>query len=457
MANKGVIATLLFALSLLFHCTSTLLGAETLELTWQDRIMIASGGGYRGPWQMNESVYDYVDDPAAALDEKGSIGVVWADQARKDIFFQRFSPEGREQLPEPVNVSKSPNLFSWLPKIVMTSSDPQEIDVLWQEIIFSGGSHGGDILFARSTDGGRTFSEPLNLSNDLAGSGKGRRTKDNWDNGSLDLAKGPEGNLYVAWTEYEGTLWCSRSTDQGATFSPPVRVVGQSGGHPHARGPSLAVGAQGVVYLAWTVGEEAAADIHFSTSLDQGRSFTEPKIAHQSGGHADAPKIAVDPAGTVHLVYAESPKGPLEPYHIEYLRMKKGKERFAPPVSLSSPPSKRFESVSFPTLAIGGHNHLFVLWEIFPGPAVGSLFPGPSNRPKGIGFTYSSDGGQSFAKPSIIPGSLEPEQGFNGSLQGLLMQKLAANNRGDIAVVNSTFKPGQRSQIWLILGHAQED
>jgi hypothetical protein len=164
MANKGVIATLLFALSLLFHCTSTLLGAETLELTWQDRIMIASGGGYRGPWQMNESVYDYVDDPAAALDEKGSIGVVWADQARKDIFFQRFSPEGREQLPEPVNVSKSPNLFSWLPKIVMTSSDPPEIDVLWQEIIFSGGSHGGDILFARSTDGGRTFSEPLNLS-----------------------------------------------------------------------------------------------------------------------------------------------------------------------------------------------------------------------------------------------------------------------------------------------------
>lgn len=456
MANKEVMATVLFALSLLCHCTSTLLHAETLGLTWQDRIMIASGGGYRGPWQMNESVYAYVDDPAAAIDETGSTGVVWADQARKDIFFQRFSREGREQLPEPVNVSKNPDLFSWLPKIVMTSSDPPEIDVLWQEIIFSGGSHGGDILFARSTDGGRTFSEPLNLSNDIAGSGKGRLTKDHWHNGSLDLAKGPEGNLYAAWTEYEGTLWFSRSTDQGVTFSQPVRVAGRGGNH-HARGPSLSVGAQGVVYLAWTVGEEEAADIHFSTSLDQGQSFMEPKMAHQSGGHADAPKIAVDHAGTVHLVYAESPKGPLEPYHIEYLHMRKGEERFAPPVPLSSPQSKRFESVSFPTLAIGGNDHLFVLWEIFPGSAVGAFFPRPSNRPQGLGFTYSSDGGQTFVKPSVIPGSFDPEQGFNGSLQGLFMQKLAANNRGDIAVVNSTFKPGQRSQIWLFLGHVQAD
>lgn len=454
MANTGVMATVWFALSLLVHGTSTPLDAKTLTLTWQDRMMIASGGGYRGPWQMNASVYDYVDDPAAAIDAKGATGVVWADQARQDIFFQRFSPGGRGELPEPVNVSKNPGTFSWLPKIVMTSGEPQEIGVLWQEIIFSGGSHGGDILFARSTDGGQTFSEPLNLSNDIAGSGKGRLTKNLWHNGSLDLVKGPEGHLYAAWTEYEGTLWFSRSTDQGGTFSPPVRVAGR-GGNPPTRGPALAVGAPGVIYLAWTVGEEDAADIHFSTSFDGGRSFVAPKIAHQSSGHADAPKIAVDHAGTVHLVYAQSPKGLLGAYHIVYLRMKSGESRFAPPVPISSPQSKRFESVSFPSLAIGGNGRLYVLWEIFPGSALEALFPGPANRPKGLGFTHSSDGGQTFATPSIIPGSLDRAYGFNGSLQGLLMQKLAANNRGDIAVVNNIFKPGQSSQIWLILGRAQ--
>jgi hypothetical protein len=445
MAKKSLRATVVCALSLLCLCPSPVLSATTRAVTWQEPMMIASGGGYQGPWRMNASVYDYVDDPAVAIDEQGTIGVVWADQARKDIFFQRFSPDGRPQLPAPVNVSNTPALFSWLPKIVMTSGDPQDISVLWQEIIFSGGSHGGDILFARSTDGGRTFRAPLNLSNDRAGSGKGRLTKDAWHNGSLALAQGPDGTLYAAWTDYEGALWVRRSTDHGGTFAPPLMMAGR-GGHAPARGPSLAVDAPGVVYLAWTVGEAAAADIHVATSLDHGRSFLAPQIAHHSGGHAEAPKIAVDQAGTVHLVYAESPQGPLHPYHIAYRRRPKGAERFAPPVTLSPPPSLRGERVSFPTLAIGGKEQLFVLWERLP-----------AHRPHGLGFTSSHDGGRTFAAPSIIPGSLDRDQGFNGSLQGLLMQKLAANRRGAIAVVNSTFTPGQDSRIWLIRGYAQED
>jgi hypothetical protein len=137
--------------------------------------------------------------------------------------------------------------------------------------------------------------------------------------------------------------------------------------------------------------------------------------------------------------------------------MRNGEERFAAPVTISRSPSERVESVNFPALALGGKDDLFVLWEMFPSPSGSEWFPGASNRPQGLGYTYSSDGGQTFAAPSIIPGSFDPHQGFNGSLQGLLMQKLAANSRGDIAVVNSTFKPGQSSRIWLILGQVQAD
>jgi hypothetical protein len=36
------------------------------------------------------------------------------------------------------------------------------------------------------------------------------------------------------------------------------------------------------------------------------------------------------------------------------------------------------------------------------------------------------------------------------------MQKLAANSRGEIAVVNSTFNPGQGSRIWLIRGQVED-
>jgi hypothetical protein len=44
--------------------------------------------------------------------------------------------------------------------------------------------------------------------------------------------------------------------------------------------------------------------------------------------------------------------------------------------------------------------------------------------------------------------------GFSGSQQGLLMEKLAVNAPGAIAVVNSTFKGNETSHIWLFRGQA---
>ncbi len=227
--------------------------ADPLKVTWEEKIKVASGGGYKGPWDMNESNFDYADDPTVAINAEGIVAVAWTDNARKDIFFQCYTPDGKARLEEPFNVSGSPRIFSWLPRMVITSSDTIEVYILWQEIVFSGGTHGGEIFFARSTDGGKTFSDPLNLSNDIAGSGKGRLTKRRWHNGSLDLARGPQGNLYAAWTDYEGNLWFSQSTNQGRRFCRGLRIAGGDHAGP-ARGPSLAVGAA-AVYLAWTVGK----------------------------------------------------------------------------------------------------------------------------------------------------------------------------------------------------------
>ncbi len=418
--------------------------ADPLGVTWEEKIEVASGGGYRGPWRMNESEFYYVDDPTVAINEQGFVGVAWADQSRKDVFFQIYGPGGKKRFEEPVNVSASRRIFSWFPRIVIASGDASDAYVLWQEIVFSGGTHGGEIFFARSTDGGKTFSDPINLSNTFAGDGKGRLTQRLWHNGSLDLAMGPEGNLYAAWTEYEGRLWFSRSRDGGDNFSDPLPIAGGHGAKP-ARGPSLAVDAEGTVYLAWTVGEDRAADIRFAKSVDHGWSFGEPGIVFESGGHADAPKIAVDRKGTVHLVYADSPAGPFQRYHIRYTRLNDGERTFEEPRVISSPQTEQFESVSFPAMNLDGEDNIYVVWE---------LFPRRGYYPQGLGFTYSSDGGRTFASPSVIPGSVDPALGVNGSQQGLLMRKVAVNGAGAIAVVNSTFKRNQASRIWLFRGRA---
>ena len=421
---------------------ATAVHAAPPQVTWGSRIEIATGEGHRGPWRMNESEFRYVDDPTVAITAGGVIGVAWADQAQKDLFFQVYGPDGRPRFERPVNVSRTPRVFSWLPRIAM-SPGGSEVHVLWQEIVFAGGTHGGEIFYARSLDGGRTFTDPANLSHTTGGAGKGRLTRELWHNGSLDLVLGPEGDLYAAWTEYEGSLRFSRSTDGGESFSDPIHIAGARAALP-ARGPSLAVDAGGSIYLAWTVGENPGADIHLARSTDGGRSFRMLPSVHRNDDHADAPKLAVDGKGVLHLVYAESPEAMTGRYHIIYARSSDGGRTFSKPQRISGWRPGQYESERYPSLSLDGDGNLYVIWE---------LFTRRSQFPRGLAYTTSGDGGRTFAAPALVPGSVDPDRGVNGSQQGFLMRKLAVSPAGAIAIVNSTFWWDRRSEVWLLRGH----
>lgn len=409
-------------------------------LSWQGSLEIASGRGERGPWQQNDSRYDYVDDPAVAIDDQGEISVVWVEQARKDVFFQRLSAEGKRQLATPVNVSRSPATFSWLPRIIIAPDDQNTIFILWQEILFAGGAHGGDIVFARSTDGGRTFSSPRNLSQSVGGDGKGRINKEVWHNGSLDLVAGRDGALYAAWTEYGGQLWFVRSTDGGNTFSRPQHLAGGGNAKP-VRAPSLALGPGRNIYLAWTTGEDDAADIHLMQSDDGGASFGELHVVARTNTYSDAPKLAVDRGGIIHLAHAESSGGPFGQYRVRYLQSPDGGRSFTAPREMALPAADT--GAAFPSLAIDDKGRLLILWE---------RYQSRQQRPRGLALVASQDGGRSFSEPLMVPESSDPEGGANGSHQGLLMEKLAMNSAGAVAIVNSSLKQDAASRVWLIRG-----
>ena len=334
---------------------------------------------------------------------RGGALVAWVDQGSKDVFVNG------------VNVSRSPRTFSWLPRLAVQG---ERVHVLWQEIIFSGGSHGGDMLYARSGDGGKTFSAPVNLSESVEGDGKGRITRDYWHNGSFDLALGPGGAVYVAWTEYEGRLWLRRSPDEGRSFLDRQHLAGSD--TAPARGPSLAVRGEDV-HLAWTDG-----DVRLASSADGGASFGAPQRLTTSRGYTDAPKSALSAGGTLHLVYEENRQ-------IMYAR--EPALRQARPITGSG--------AGFPQLALDDANRVYVTYE---------LLPRRNARPHGLGITVSRDGGVTFTSPEAIPGSADPGGAPNGSFQGLLMQKLAVSGDGTVAVVNSSLSQGRGSRVWLIRG-----
>ena len=414
-----------------------------IPIDWSSPVEIASGRGVRGEWRQNESNYDHVDDGTPAMQPDGSVAVAWVDQKQKDVLFQLVGPNRAKRFAEPVNVSRTPAVFSWLPRIAISPERPRDVFIAWQEIVFSGASHGGDICFARSTDGGATFEPPINVSHSFGGDGKGRIHKDHWQNGSFDLALGPNGLVCLGWTEYDGPLWFSRSTDRGVSFSAPQRIAGSS--TEPARAPSLAIDGDGRIYLAWTTGENSAADIRLTRSGDGGEHFEPAGVVHRTPHYSDAPKIAVDARGRLHLVYGETVGGPFARARIHYARSTNRGDSFSAPRDISAPLPKGGTSARYPSIAIGGDGALFVSWE---------HYPEAHDASRGLGYASSADGGRSFSRPALIPQSVDPARGTNGSHQGLLMRKLSANARAHIAVVNSSLKPGDHSRVWLILGQA---
>jgi hypothetical protein len=71
-----------------------------------------------------------------------------------------------------------------------------------------------DIFFTRSTDGGATFGSPINLSTDSGNSITPQITVE-------------EKNVYVAWVDYTPgnfEVFFARSTDGGNTFSSPINI-----------------------------------------------------------------------------------------------------------------------------------------------------------------------------------------------------------------------------------------
>lgn len=409
-----------------------------VSITWRAPILVATGDAKRGPWRMNASEFHYVDDPAVAMGDDGDALFVWVDNRAQTIYFQRFDQHGEAKLAEPSAVSDSPDIFSWLPRIA-TPDGGDTILVAWEEILFTGGSHGGEILIARSEDGGQSFDRPVNLSLTTGGAGKGRQSLQRWDNGSLDLLVDGD-RVWVAWTEFDGDLRLSRSLDRGRHFEDAIHISG-SGDQP-TRAPALALLGDGRIVLAWTYGEALEADVQLAVSGDDGESFELLGPVLERPAYADAPRLAADGSGGLHLVFAEAAQGPGAGAGLVYARA--GADlRFSGVRKILQPTHAGQAYAGFPQLLSDGSD-LMVIWEILDWRTRLSL---------GLGLVHSGDGGESFSRPLLVPGTEAGDGGFGGGLQGLLMRKADIGPDGKLLIGHSHFIPDTRSEVVLITGN----
>ncbi|HEY6287187.1 MAG TPA: sialidase family protein, partial [Ktedonobacteraceae bacterium] len=195
-----------------------------------------------------------------------------------------------------------------------------------------------ELAFSRSTDGGKTFS-PFSLvegnapfcTNPATGRPAGS-TKCDAAQGAIP-AVGPDGTLYVA-TPYIDVmggpiptrLLVTSSTDGGKAWTTPVLIAtihDISGPFPPEKYRNLSLPAfacdsrTGQLYLTWSDKGTRDADILFSTSKDQGQTWSTPMRVNDDpvgdGANQFQPQLAVAPDGVVSISFFDTRD---DPHHL---------------------------------------------------------------------------------------------------------------------------------------------
>jgi hypothetical protein len=170
------------------------------------------------------------------------------------------------------------------------------------------------MLFARSTDDGLTWSDPLEISQV-----RGLPRDDNGALEGFDGAVGPDGTLYAVWAMTDRIVF-TESHDGGKTFSKTRDIVMTAptmfdlAGMERANGfPQIAIdprgGAQGgPIYVTWSDYRNGDIDVFAIVSKDHGRTWSEPTRVNDDPIHDGADQffqwLAVDPvSGAVNVAF----------------------------------------------------------------------------------------------------------------------------------------------------------
>ncbi|MGD1836584.1 MAG: sialidase family protein, partial [Nitrososphaeraceae archaeon] len=201
-----------------------------------------------------------------------SVFVVWSGSTpvTTDILFS-FSTNNGKSFSPPDNISDSA-LASIFPQIAIIGYN---VYLVWEDRI----AGNNDIFISFSNNNGVSFSQPDNISDNIGVSGRPQIA-----------AEGD--NVYSVWednTPSNPGILFSFSTDNGESFSQPNDISDNIG---PSLNPQMAVKGDNV-YVVWRDMVQGNNDIFISFSTNNGVSFSQPDNISNSTGNSNNPKISV--------------------------------------------------------------------------------------------------------------------------------------------------------------------
>jgi hypothetical protein len=202
----------------------------------------------------------------AAYDEK--VHVAWIDDSlgNKEILLARSIDNGTT-FTEAINLSNTANTNS---RNLELSAFENNVYAVWLDEDEQGN---GIILFKASNDGGETFGNPITIAHNV--------TTNNDFTFPKVAAYG--NNVYIAWnvaeswsTQGEGEIITDllyvKSSDQGNTFSPPVKLNNNG----EKVGEAQLAAYNNAVYVVWGSSpyDHVTSNLFFTKSTDNGNTFS---------------------------------------------------------------------------------------------------------------------------------------------------------------------------------------
>jgi hypothetical protein len=286
--------------------------------------------------------------PSMTIDETGILYTTWTRYQRaKHIYFAKSSDRGNTWTSS-VQVDDNSNGVKKLPIVCVDVSG--DIYVVWED---HRPYDDTDIYFARSTDGGETWTNPNIRVNDDPSSYQ--------HHPSMVIYSWEE--LYVVYQnrpDDDGHIYLVRSTDGGETWSQPHVQVddGRLGNHLL---PNLVVSSDGTIYATWSYW--GGDHILFAKSIDGGETWSRPSIQvdHVPGNYFwnDHSAITVDESGNVYVTWEAWNYGDSYPDVFFGMSTDGGQTWTNPSVRVND---ETLNTQYLPILAVDGHWNAYIAW-----------------------------------------------------------------------------------------------
>ncbi|NIM77413.1 MAG: hypothetical protein GTO20_01330 [Candidatus Aminicenantes bacterium] len=288
--------------------------------------------------------YNSLCCPELAVSGGGNVYVVYSASGfddKFDIFLRRSRDNGVTW--ENVTMISEPGYSSYVPDIA--ANNYGKVAVVWHESIKSNRS---DIFLSRSHDYGDTWSEPVNVSDNIGPSD------------SAVVAVHAEGNIFTAWKDYRPGQWdiFFRCYQYGA--STWGEIINLSSDDLHSVRPVIACDYHGQVYVAWFDLGALDREIYFTRSWNQGQNWTGVINISNDSWLSSEPALAVDDSGNINVVWTNYGFG-TNRQEIVYSRSVYGSYPWCEGITVSAGVNARMPD--YADIAVDKEGNIYLVWQ----------------------------------------------------------------------------------------------